>query len=127
VSVPYGILLGLVAGLHFAVLAYVVAGGFLAWRWPRSVLAHVGLVGWGLAGLAIRVPCPLTDLENALRRWAGEPTLPSGFIDHYVEGVLYPARLTPLVRYLVAATIAVSWLGAYAHWRSRRDHTVPAR
>jgi hypothetical protein len=114
-------LAGVVVGLHFCFLGYVIAGGFLGWRWPRSVLPHVGAVVWGLAGLAVRVPCPLTDLENALRSRAGEAPLRSGFIDQYVEGVLYPANLTPLIRVLVAAAIAVSWIGAYTHWRTRHQ------
>ena len=118
-------------GLHFCFLGYVIAGGFLGWRWPRSVFGHVGAVVWSLAGLAVRIPCPLTDLENALRTRAGEPPLRSGFIDQYVEGVLYPAHLTPLVRVLVAATIAASWIGTYARWRTRhhhpRRHPVAAR
>jgi hypothetical protein len=116
----YRVLAGVVVGLHLTFLAYVVAGGFLAWRWPRSLLAHVAMVGWGLAGLATPVPCPLTDLQNALRHRAGQPDLASGFIDEYVEGVLYPGWFTPLVRVLVAAAIVVSWVGVYTRWRSRR-------
>jgi hypothetical protein len=119
VSVTYRVLMGVVVGLHVGFLTYVVAGGFLAWRWPRSIVPHAGVVAWGLAGLAVPVPCPLTDLENALRRRVGEPPLRSGFIDHYVQGVLYPASLTPLVRWLVAAAIVASWLGVYAHHRGR--------
>jgi hypothetical protein len=120
--VTYRVLAGVMAGLHFAFLGYVVAGGLLAWRWPRSLVLHLGVVAWGLAGLAVRVPCPLTDLQNALRRRAAQPALPSGFIDQYVEGVLYPARFTPLVRWLVAAAIIASWAGGYARWRAHRQH-----
>jgi len=118
--VTYRLLVGAVVGVHVAFLGYLVGGGLLALRWPRSVLLHIVLVGWGLAGLAVRLPCPLTDLENALRRRAGQPVLRSGFIDHYVEGVLYPTRFTPLVRGLVAVVVAVSWVAVYAHWRGTR-------
>jgi Protein of Unknown function (DUF2784) len=116
VTATFHALAGVVVGLHFGFLAYVIAGGFLAWRWPWSAFLHAGAVVWGLAGLVVRVPCPLTDLENALRGRVGDPPLRSGFIDQYVEGVLYPAHLTPLIRVLVAVTIVASWVGAYTRW-----------
>ena len=31
----YRLLVDLVVSLHLAFLAFVVLGGFLAWRWPR--------------------------------------------------------------------------------------------
>ena len=102
---------GVVAGVHFCFLGYAVAGGFLAWRWPRSAVAHLVAIGWGLAGLLVPVWCPLTAAENAFRRRAGEPVLTNGFIDHSVEGGLYPERFTPLLRWLLAAVVLVSWLG----------------
>ena len=48
--------------------------------------------------------CPLTPLENALRRRAGEAGYPGGFVEHYVLPLLYPAGLTPGVQ---------AWLGAF--------------
>jgi Protein of Unknown function (DUF2784) len=100
-----------VAGVHFAFLGYVAGGGFLSWRWPRAIVAHLAALGWGLAGLVMPVACPLTGLQDVLRRWAGEPPLRGGFVDQYVEGVLYPERFTPLVRAVLAAAVVVSWLG----------------
>jgi Protein of Unknown function (DUF2784) len=110
----------LVIGLHYAFLAYVVSGGFLAWRWPRSIGLHVLLVAWAGVGLLVSLPCPFTSWENALRRRAGEPVLPSGFIDHYVDGVLFPHRYVGVVQVLVASSIAVSWVGFVLRQRSAR-------
>lgn len=109
--------LGLVVAVHAAFLVYVVLGGFVAWRWPRSLAAHVAVLAWGLAGLAVPVACPLTGLENELRRLAGKPPLRSGFIDHYVEGVLWPQRFTPLVRAAIAVLVLASWAGLYLRRR----------
>jgi hypothetical protein len=116
-----------VAVAHFGFLAYVAVGGFLGWRWPRAAVAHLAAVVWGLAGLITPVACPLTGLENTFRRWAGEPPLRGGFIDQYVEGVLYPERYTPLVRGLLAATIVTSWLGVAVRARAQRIQTPGLR
>ena len=42
--------------------------------------------------------CPLTPLENDLRRLAGDAGYPGGFIEHYLLPVIYPAGLTPQVQ-----------------------------
>jgi hypothetical protein len=36
---------------------------------------------------------------------------PSGFIDHYIEGVVYPEQYTNLVRLAVAILILFSYVG----------------
>lgn len=110
----------LVAALHFAFLGYVVLGGFLAWRWPRSILVHVAVAAWAVVIVAMGPPCPLTGVQDWLRGQAGLPPLSGGFINTHVEGVLYPAGLTPVVQTAAAVVILVSWSG----WviRMRRAH-----
>ncbi|NJC72280.1 DUF2784 domain-containing protein [Planosporangium thailandense] len=108
---------------HFAYLAYVVTGGFLAWRRPRAIWPHLALAGWGLATVALHLDCPLTALEDRARRQAGEPGLTNGFIDHYLAGVVYPERYSGLVRLLAAVTVGVSWTGT-ALRRHGRTHRV---
>jgi hypothetical protein len=96
--------------LHGAYLAYVVLGGVVALRWPRTLPAHVATVAWGALVVAASVRCPLTSAEDWLRRRGGETPPAGGFIDRYVEDVLYPARLTPLVHALVGALVLACWL-----------------
>ncbi|HLL66992.1 MAG TPA: DUF2784 domain-containing protein [Micromonosporaceae bacterium] len=115
-------------GLHFVFLAYVVAGGFLTWRWPRAIVPHVAAAAWGLLVAAQLVNCPLTAAEDWARRRGGESALALGFIDRYIEGVMYPERFTPLLRVLVAFVIAASWLVAALRWRRRQiDRSDTAR
>jgi hypothetical protein len=98
---------------HFAFLAYVILGGFLAWRWPRAFWPHLAAAAWGLAVVAIPLTCPLTNVEDWARRKAGEQGLGDvGFIDRYIEGVLYPERYTRLLQVAVAVVVLGSWLGA---------------
>ena len=108
-----------VALLHGAFLAYVVLGGLLALRWPRTLPLHVVAALWGLLVIAASVRCPLTTAEDRLRTLGGEAPLPGGFIDRYVEGALYPARLTPLVQALVAGLVIGSWAVLLSRSRSR--------
>jgi len=34
--------------VHFIVLLYIGLGGFLAWRWPRTIFVHVFFALWGV-------------------------------------------------------------------------------
>jgi hypothetical protein len=101
--------------LHFAFLAYVVAGGFLAWRWSRAIWPHLLAAGWGLSTLVFRLHCPLTWLEDWARRSAGGSGLSHGFIDTYLTGIVYPERYAGLLQLLAAAAVTVSWVGALLH------------
>jgi hypothetical protein len=111
--------------LHFAFLAYVGAGGFLAWRWPKAIWPHLPAVGWGLASVAFHLHCPLTWLENWARQRAGGPGLRHGFIDTYLTGIIYPERYTTLLQLLVGVVVTVSWAGALLRAADRRHTAVP--
>jgi uncharacterized membrane protein (GlpM family) len=101
----------LTVGAHLAYLIYLPSGGFLALRWPRSIALHVAAVIWGVAVVAVGLPCPLTELEQRARAWAGMNRLPeSGFIDRYVAGVFYPANQTGAAQALVFSAAVVSWV-----------------
>jgi len=121
----YGVLADAVVVLHFAFLAFVVTGGLLAWRWPRLIWPHLLAAGWGAFIIAFSVNCPLTHLENALRGRAGESELAGGFIDSYVEGVLYPQQYVDQARALAAVVVLASWLGLAYRLGWRRSAQQP--
>jgi hypothetical protein len=114
----YRFLVTAILAVHFAFLAYVAAGGFLAIRWPRLIWPHLAAAAWGLLVVLVPVTCPLTWAENWARQRAGERALTKGFIDRYIEGVIYPARYTRLVDLLVALVVLISWLFVYRRWRT---------
>ncbi|WP_072801846.1 DUF2784 domain-containing protein [Rhodococcoides yunnanense] len=104
--------------VHLAFIAYVVAGGFLAWRFPRTIWLHLCAAAWGFASIVVGIDCPLTALENWARTQAGDSALPStGFIAHYLTGVVYPESAVGLVRLLAAGAVIVSWTG-YVYLRA---------
>lgn len=105
-------------GAHFAYMAYLVVGGFLAWRWAWAFWPHVLAAVWGVLIVTAGPTCPLTWAEDWARRRGGLPGLARGFIDQHIAGVLYPKRLEPLVRAVAAVVVLGSWFGAYLHWRA---------
>jgi Protein of Unknown function (DUF2784) len=106
--------------VHFAVLAFIVLGAFLAWRWPRLLLVHIPFALWGLAIATLGFRCPLTDLEDALRGTTTE----AGFIERHIDGILYPDEYLLLSRILAATLVITAYTGAIIRWRranSRRS------
>lgn len=118
----YRILADLAMTAHFLFLVYVVVGGFLAWKWPKSWFAHATVAVYGLVITLYGFTCPLTPLENDFRRRAGEEGLePTGFIDTYIEGIVYPERYTAAIQSAAAAIVLVSWIGLLVKLRRRRQ------
>jgi hypothetical protein len=101
----YRLLADAVVLLHSAFVLFVVFGGLLALRWPRAAWAHLPAAVWG-AGIEMAGGiCPLTPLENRLRRLGGEGGYAGGFVEHYVLPALYPAGLTRGVQWALAALV----------------------
>lgn len=97
--------------LHFAFLAFMVVGGFLAWRWPWVIWPHLATAAYGLFNVLIGWECPLTHVENWGRERAGDAGLPAtGFIDHYLAGVIYPQEHETLIQLGVAVVVVISWV-----------------
>jgi Protein of Unknown function (DUF2784) len=125
--VVYRALADVVVVVHFAFVVFIAVGGLLAWRWPRLLWLHVPAVIWGLGIVTIGYECPLTPLERYFRRLGGEHVPRAGFIDRYIEGVLYPERYTSLLRALVAVLVLVGWTGALIRLRRTRSAADPRR
>jgi hypothetical protein len=111
----YRLLADLVVGVHSAFVAFVVAGGLLVWRWPRLAWAHVPAAVWGAFIEFAGWGCPLTPLENDLRRLGGEPGYEGGFVERYLTAVLYPDGLTRTHQLVLG--LAVLAVNGFAYWR----------
>ena len=95
---------------HFAYLAVLVFGGLAASRYPRLLGWHLGAVAWALGAVTVRYDCPLTALEEHLRRRAGQVGYADGFLRHYVRGVLFPEWMTPFVMAAIIGLIVAGWI-----------------
>ncbi|MFN2518083.1 MAG: DUF2784 domain-containing protein [Jatrophihabitantaceae bacterium] len=111
----WGSLAQSVLALHYCYLGYLVSGGYLAWRWPKSIVAHILAAVWAVLIVVTKVPCPLTALQNNLRERADQRPLGASFIDTYVRGTLFPADRIGLAQALVGVVVLTSWaVFAYA-------------
>jgi hypothetical protein len=100
--------------LHFAFVLFVLAGGLLVLRRPRIAWLHLPAAAWGAAIEFGGWICPLTPLEQALRRRAGLAPYEGGFLDHYIFPLLYPDGLTPDLQASLGAAVLVLNAGVYA-------------
>ncbi|MFI5907315.1 DUF2784 domain-containing protein [Dactylosporangium sp. NPDC051541] len=122
----YAALATTVLVLHFCYLAYLILGGFLVWRWPKAFWPHLAAAIWGLLVVTVPLTCPLTVAEHWARRKAGQSVQDKGFIDVYIENVLYPERYTHLLQVLVGMIVVFSYAVAVVRLRHRRAaRTLP--
>ena len=120
----YRLLADTLVGIHLLFVIFVVAGGFLTWRWPRLAWVHVPVALWGALIEFARWICPLTPFENQLRRAAGEAGYAGGFIEHYVIPLVYPGTLTRGIQLLLGIAVIVVNAVAYGRLiRQRRRQT----
>ncbi|MBU4176913.1 MAG: DUF2784 domain-containing protein [Desulfobulbaceae bacterium] len=108
--------------LHLAFTLFAVLGGLLVLRRPSLLWLHLGAVFWGVVIEWADWICPLTPLENFLRKRGGEAGYAGGFIEHYVIRFLYPENLTIELRYLLGlGLVAVNLIiYGYIFWIRRR-------
>lgn len=112
--------------LHLAFILFVVLGGFLLRRFPRLVWLHLPAVIWGAAIEFAGWICPLTPVENHLRRLAGQAGYEGGFIAHYLLPVIYPDGLTRETQWVLGAGVVAINLVAYAWWyRGSKRNAAP--
>jgi len=120
--VLYRVLADLVLVLHLAFILFVLWGGFLTLRWRLAPLVHLPAAVWGVLVEVSGGLCPLTPLENALRRAAGASGYSGGFIEQYLIPAIYPAALSYPLQLLFAGVVVLTNVAVYwVLWRRRRS------
>lgn len=83
----------LVVLVHFTFILYAVFGGLFVLKWPKTLWLHGLALGWGVwVEFSGRI-CPLTPLENWLRRQAQQKSYQGDFVEHYLVPLIYPESL----------------------------------
>ena len=115
----------LVVGFHFLFVLFVVLGGLLVLRWPWVAYLHLPAAVWGALIEFGGWVCPLTPLEQSLRRSAGDAGYSGGFIEHYILPLLYPSALTRHLQILLGVLVLALNLAIYGLLLRRRGKKLP--
>lgn len=88
-----------VLALHVALVVFVVAGlplivvgNLRGWAWVNRWwfrLAHLATIAVVAAEAWLGIVCPLTTLEAALRARGGGSSYDGGFIEHWLQALLF--------------------------------------
>ncbi len=121
-TAAWRLLADLVLVVHVAVvlfvvggLALVVVGNLRAWRWvnaPWFRAAHLGAIGFVVAESWLGIACPLTLLEAWLRTRAGGAAHGQGFVEHWLQTLLYhqaPGWVFGLAYTVFGLLVAAAW------------------
>src|SRR5437867_4983382 len=101
--------------LHLAFVLFAVLGGLGVLRWPKLAWLHLPAAMWAALIELSGSICPLTPLELALRRAAGDVGYTGDFIEHYVTAALYPEGLTRDMQmglgvFVLLLNAAIDWI-----------------
>jgi hypothetical protein len=122
----YNFFADLVLILHSFFVLFVLLGGFFV-PWKSSVAwYHIPAVIWAVCLEFAGWICPLTPLENMLRERGGVAGYDTGFIEHYIVPILYPASLSRQMQIYLGLIVLSINTGIYftlwmRKWKSERN------
>ena len=106
-------------------LVLIVAGNRLGWGWVNRWwfrAAHLAAIAVVVAQAWLGITCPLTTLESWLRTLSGTAPYGEGFIQHWVQRILFyqaPAWVFALAYTLFGLLVAAVW------WRYPPERRKP--
>ena len=110
---------------HLAFIVFALLGGLLALRWRWMPWIHIPAAAWGAVVAFFGWFCPLTPLENSLRRASGSDGYSGGFIEQYIVPIIYPTQLTRELQVFLGFVVLVVNLAIYwVVWRRARPGRV---
>lgn len=106
--------------LHASFVFFVIFGGLAVLRWRRLAWFHLPAAMWGGGIELVGWICPLTYLENHLRRMGGGSGYSVSFIEQYLVPILYPLGLTRHTQLVFGLSALLLNLAIYARFWSQR-------
>jgi len=120
----YSLLADAVLLLHFVFVLFVGIGGFLALRWRILLCLHIPAVLWAVWISCWGSLCPLTPLEQWLRRQDQGHSYAGSFTDRYISPVIYPEGLTQEMQWWIGLFVLLLNLSLYlwlfSRWKNRK-------
>jgi Protein of Unknown function (DUF2784) len=112
--------------LHMAFVLFAALGGVLAFKWRRVAWFHIPAALWAALIEFVGWECPLTPLENWLRRKGGEAGYQTGFIERYLLPLIYPAPVSRTLHVVLGLLVLCVNLAIY-WWIWRRSASTGRR
>jgi len=123
--------------IHAGIAAFVVGGLVLTvvgnlnhWNWVNNIwfrAAHLAAIAVVVGESWLGLVCPLTTLEMSLRSRAGESSYGGGFIEHWLQQLLYysaPPWLFVVVYTAFAVLVLATWYYFPPRFKRRADAPV---
>jgi hypothetical protein len=109
--------------MHFVWILFLIFGVFFALRWPKIALVHLGGLLFSFVLNVFSWYCPLTYLENYLRRLYDVKSAYGGpFMATYLERIVYP-DLPELYIRVGEIFFVILYVGFYVYL-ARRHHIL---
>jgi hypothetical protein len=119
----YSILAHVTIFLHFAWILFLIFGVLFTWRWPKVAILHLGGLLFSLVLNLFRWYCPLTYLENYLRRIYDVKSAYGGpFTATYLERLVYLDLPEGYIR-VGEIFFVIFYMSLYAHL-ARKHHIL---
>jgi len=109
----YRLLADILVLLHAAFVLYAVLGGLLALKWRWTMGLHLPAALWAAVVEFADATCPLTAWENALRAQARASVYQTGFVEHYILPILYPAAMNEDIQLVLGVIVLIVNAGVY--------------
>jgi hypothetical protein len=104
--------------VHVAFAGVVMLGGFGSVASSSWASVHLPFVIWSVVVNLAGWKCPLTILENWMLKAAGEAGYEEGFVEHYMQRIVYPKGMPRSLRLSAAAAVLLWNVFVYTHfWR----------
>jgi hypothetical protein len=123
--------------VHAGIAAFVVGGLVLTvvgnlrhWNWVNNIwfrAAHLAAIAVVVGESWLGLVCPLTTLEMFLRSGAGEASYGDGFIEHWLQQLLYysaPPWLFVAAYTAFAVLVLATWRYFPPRFKRRADAPV---
>jgi hypothetical protein len=110
---PFSLLADIVFVIHLLFIMFVVGGGLLVLSDRKWAWLHLPAALWGALVELTGWVCPLTPLENWLRRQGGATADTSDFVSRYLVALIYPEGMTRQEQILLGIAVLIINAGIY--------------
>ena len=99
--------------LHVLFILWIIFGAAFTRARPALQALHIASLIWGILIELLPWTCPLTSVENSVEARAGVQPYQGGFLQHYLDALVYP-NISPTVLTVAGVIVCLVNLTIYA-------------